>query len=211
MIRIVIVDDHNMVRSSLATFLDSFEDLEIVGQATSGLEAVTLCDTVKPDVVLMDLKMPEMNGVEAIRMILQQETARAVIALTSFREDDLVLEALQAGAIGYLLKDDTTDELVEAIRDAHAGKPVITMETIQALLRTKARADHHTRHFRLTEREQQILHFMVDGLTNRQIASKLTLSPATIKFHVSSILSKLNAASRTEAVAIAMQHNLIDQ
>lgn len=207
-IRIIITDDHNMVRNSLATFLNSYEDIELLAQATNGQEAVKLCDELQPDVVLMDLIMPVMDGVEAIEIILTQHPKTRIIALTSFKENDLVLRALQAGAAGYLLKDDTTEELVEAIRDAYAGKTVITPEAMQALLQAKA-PPPSPRIQRLTEREIEILKHLVQGDTNRQIADRLHLSPATIKFHVSSILSKLNASSRTEAVAIAIQNNLI--
>lgn len=206
-IRIVLADDHNMVRTSLATFLDSYPDLDLIGQATNGREAVDLCLQLEPDVVLMDLFMPEMNGVEAIRAILKANSSIKVLALTSFKEDNLVYDALQAGAVGYLLKDDTTDELTAAIRDVHAGKTVISPEAMQALLMTKSAES--VPEFKLTPRETEILSFMVQGLTNRQIALELDLSPSTVKFHVSSVLSKLNAASRTEAVAIAIQHKLI--
>lgn len=208
-IRVMIVDDHNMVRSSLAMFLDSYSDIALIGQATNGQQAVQMCREHAPDVVLMDLIMPVMDGVDAIREILREQPEIRILALTSFKVDDLVYRAMEAGAAGYLLKDDTTEELVEAIRDAYAGKTVISPDAMQALLNTHQRASSQDALTRLTDREIVVLRLLSQGLTNRQIADDLSLSPATVKFHVSSILSKLNASSRTEAVAIALQRKLI--
>lgn len=206
-IRIVIVDDHNMIRSSLASFLDSYEDIDLIGQANNGQRAVDLCFELKPDVVLMDLIMPVMNGVEAIKAILEQLPQTRIIALTSFKEDDLVFQALDAGASGYLLKDDTTEELIEAIRSIHAGRTIISPEAMTALLHARQKQTTLVSH--LSDRELEILTLLVEGLTNRQIANQKSISLATVKFHVSSILSKLNASSRTEAVAIALQNKLV--
>ncbi len=203
-IRVLIADDHTMVRNSLAMFLASYPDLELVGQAADGAAAVALCLEARPDVVLMDIQMPEVNGIEATRRILDTLPNTRIIALTSFKDDDLVQQMIGAGAVGYLVKADTTDELVEAIRDAYAGKIAITPEIFQKIVKSKPAESG----FRLTDRESEILTFIVHGLTNRQIAEKLSLSPATIKFHVSSILAKLNAVSRAEAAAIAIEHNL---
>ena len=208
-IRILLVDDHSMVRASLASFLDSFDDIDVVGQAHNGAAGVNACADLQPDVVLMDLIMPEMNGVEAITHIRQQQPQVRILALTSFKEDTLVHDALRAGASGFLLKDDSTDQLVEAVRDVYAGKTVMTPEAMRALLNTPRPEDPAPS--RLTERETEILKYLVQGLTNKQIADKLTLSIATIKFHVSSILAKLNATSRTEAVAIALQEGIIER
>jgi NarL family two-component system response regulator LiaR len=205
-IRVMLVDDHDMVRKGLAMFLDTFEDLELVGEASGGHDAVRLADTIQPDVILMDLVMPDGDGVTATRLIREAHPAIQVIALTSFKEDELVRGALQAGAIGYLLKNATIDELAQAIRAAKSGRPTLAAEAAQVLVRSATRPGPE---YRLTEREREVLALLVEGLTNRQIAQRLTLSHSTIKFHVSSILSKLGAASRTEAVSLALQHRLV--
>ncbi|MDX1613405.1 MAG: response regulator transcription factor [Candidatus Promineifilaceae bacterium] len=206
-IRLLIVDDHAVVRSGLATFLMVFDDLELVGEASSGEGALDLCRRMKPDVVLMDLLMPGMNGVEATQAIRQACPQTQVIALTSYREQDLVQEVLEAGAVGYLLKNVSADDLAEAIRAAHAGRPTLAPEATAALIRatrtpTKPQLD-------LTPRESEVLAQMINGLSNRAIAETLVISPSTVKFHVSSILSKLGVDSRTEAVAYALQNDLL--
>ena len=206
-IRVLLVDDHLMVRRGLATFLKVYDDLELVGQASDGQEAVQLCDQYHPDVVLMDMVMPGMDGASATRLIRQQSPSIQVLALTSFKEENLVKGALQAGAIGYLLKDVTADELARAIRAAHAGRTTLSPEAAQALV-------HATSHppptsVELTGRELEVLSLMVVGLNNTQIAGKLCVSPSTIKSHVSNILSKLGVSSRTEAVTLALRTHLL--
>lgn len=206
-IRVLIVDDHAVVRSGLAAFLLAYDELELIGEASSGDEAVRKCVDLVPDVVLMDLIMPGMNGAEATHAIRQACPDVKVIALTSFKEDDLMQKTLQAGAIGYLFKNVSADELVRAIRAAHAGKPVLAPEAAQALI-------HAVTHpqpigFDLTDREHDVLNLMVKGYNNPQIAEHLVISRSTVKFHVSSILSKLGVTSRTEAVALAIQHHLV--
>lgn len=207
-IRVLITDNHTMVRNGLMMFLKSYPDIELVGEASNGSEAVTMCDTLHPDVVLMDLVMPEMDGVAATSAIVQSHPEIRVIALTSFNEDQLIYAALKAGIVGYLLKDCTAEDLVNAIRDAHAGKTSITPDIMQAVLRV---ADNPaTRQYHLSERERDVLRLVVRGFSNRQIAANLTLSESTIKFHVSNILSKLGIATRAEAVALAIQHKLVE-
>jgi len=207
-IRVVVVDDHSVVRSGLAAFLLAFDDLQLVGEAGSGQEAVALCASVEPDVVLMDLIMPEMDGAAATEAIRRTRPDVQVIALTSFKEEDLVQRALQAGAIGYLLKNVSGDELAKAIREARAGRPTLAPEAAQALINaTRPSAPR----FELSPREREVLALLVEGLNNPDIADRLVVSRSTIKFHVSSILSKLGAASRTEAVALALQHGLVRQ
>jgi len=198
----MLVDDHPMVRRGLATFLKVFDDFELAGEA-----AIQLCAQALPDVVLMDMVMPEMDGATATRAIRRQFPKVQVIALTSFKEEGLVEKALQAGAIGYLLKNVSADELAQAIRAAHAGRATLSSEAAQALVHaaTQPPAPGHD----LTERERDVLALLVEGLNNTQIAAKLGVSPSTIKSHVSNILSKLGAASRTEAVALAVRHRLI--
>ncbi len=207
-IRVMLVDDHAVVRSGLATFLMTCDDMELVGEASSGEQALTLCQSIRPDVVLMDLVMPGMDGATATRQLRQICPDLQVIVLTSFKEQELVQGALQAGAIGYLLKDVTAAELANAIRAASMGKPTLAPEAAQALIQA-VRHPVEKISFDLTERENEVLALMVQGLNNSQIAKRLFVSPSTVKFHVSSVLSKLGAASRTEAVAIALQNKLI--
>jgi NarL family two-component system response regulator LiaR len=205
-IRIVIADDHAMVRSGLAAFLTVNEDLELVGEASNGAEAVRLCAQVRPDVVLMDLVMPGVDGPTAIGEIRRANPDIQVIALTSFPEEDLVQRALGAGAISYLLKNVGADELATAIRSAQAGRPTLAPEAAQALI---ARARQPQMTFELTPREHEVLALMVKGLSNPEIARRLVVGRSTAKFHVSSVLTKLGVSSRTEAVALALQHNLV--
>jgi NarL family two-component system response regulator LiaR len=207
-IRVLVVDDHPMVRRGLATFLKVFSDLELAGEAASGREAVQLCTSLQPDVVLMDMVMPDMDGAAATRLIRRQSESVQVLALTSFKEEILVKSALQAGAIGYLLKDVSADELAQAIRAAHAGRATLSPEAAQALVHAASQAPPPG--LDLTERERAVLALMVEGLNNTQIAARLTVSPSTVKSHVSNILTKLGTASRTEAVALALRTRLVD-
>jgi NarL family two-component system response regulator LiaR len=206
-IRVLVVDDHTMVRRGLATFLKVFDDLELAGEAAGGQEAVQLCAKVQPDVVLMDMVMPDMDGPTATRLIREQSPSIQVIALTSFKEESLVQGALQAGAIGYLLKDVSADELAQAIRSAHAGRSTLSPEAAQALVHAVSQPP--ATGLDLTERERVVLALMVEGLNNTQIAGRLTVSPSTIKSHVSNILSKLGVSSRTEAVTLALRNGLV--
>ena len=206
-IRVMVVDDHTMVRRGLATFLKVFDDLQLAGEAESGAAAIQLCGEILPDVVLMDMVMPDMDGATATRAIRQQFPQVQVIALTSFKEGELIKNALEAGAIAYLLKDVSADDLVRAIRAAHAGRATLSPEAAQALVETANQPPAPG--LDLTEREREVLTLMIEGLNNTQIAGRLTVSPSTIKSHVSNILSKLGVASRTEAVALALRHKLI--
>jgi NarL family two-component system response regulator LiaR len=206
-IRVMLVDDHMMVRRGLATFLKVFDDLQLAGEAESGAAAIKLCGEVLPDVVLMDMVMPDMDGAAATRVIRQKYPQVQVIALTSFKEGELIKTALEAGAIAYLLKDVSADDLVWAIRAAHAGRATLSPEAAQSLVETANQPP--TPGLDLTEREREVLSLMIEGLNNTQIAGRLTVSPSTIKSHVSSILSKLGVASRTEAVTLALRHKLI--
>jgi two-component system, NarL family, response regulator LiaR len=206
-IRVLVVDDHAMVRRGLATFLKVFDDLELAGEAADGQAAIQLCVQLQPDVVLMDMVMPDMDGAAATRLIRRQSESIQVLALTSFKEENLVQSALQAGAIGYLLKDVSADELAQAIRAAHAGRATLSPEAAQALVRAASQVPPPG--LDLTERELAVLALMVEGLNNTQIAARLGVSPSTIKSHVSNILSKLCVASRTEAVTLALRNHLV--
>ena len=208
LIRVLLVDDHKVVRSGLSAFLLAHDDLELVGEATSGKEAVLKTESLEPDVVLMDLKMPEMDGAEATEKIKEMFPEIEVIALTSFKEKDLVKRAMEAGAIGYLLKNVSADELAEAIRKAYHGEPTLAPEAAQALIENTRTPK--TQVEELTPREREVLQLLGEGMTNPEIGEELVISNSTVKFHVSSILGKLNASSRTEAVAYAFKHNLIE-
>lgn len=207
-IRVMLVDDHTMVRRGLATFLKVFPDLALVGEAASGEAAIHLCARIQPDVVLMDMVMPSMDGATATRAIRQQFPAVQVIVLTSFTEEDLVQRALQAGAIGYLFKDVSANELAQAIRAAHAGRGTLSPAAVQAMIRTANRPPDLGDD--LTAREREVLALMAKGWNNTEIAETLIVSPSTVKSHVSSILSKFEVSSRTEAVALALRQGLID-
>jgi len=206
-IRVMLVDDHTMVRKGLATILKVFPDLQLAGEAENGVEAIKLCDEVQPDVILMDMVMPDMDGATATRIIRQQFPQVQVIVLTSFKEGELIKNALEAGAIGYLLKDVSADELARAIRAAYVGRATLSPEAAQTLVETANQPPAPG--LDLTEREREVLALMIEGLNNTQIAGRLTVSPSTIKSHVSNILSKLGVASRTEAVTLALRNRIV--
>jgi len=203
----MIVDDHTMVRRGLATILKVFDDLQLVGEAESGEAAIQLCAEVLPDVILMDMSLPGMDGAMATRAIRKKLPQIQVIVLTSYKDGKLIKQALEAGAIGYLLKDVSADDLVQAIRSAHAGRATLSPEAAQSLVETANLPP--TPGQDLTEREREVLALMIEGLNNVQIAGRLTVSPSTIKSHVSNILSKLGVASRTEAVTLALRNQIL--
>jgi NarL family two-component system response regulator LiaR len=208
----MIVDDHSMVRRGLATILKVKPDLELVAEAGNGQEALHKCEEVQPDVILMDLLMPEMGGAEATRLIRKRWPEIQIIALTSFQERELVREALQAGAISYLLKNVSAADLAAAIREANAGRSTLAPEAVQALIQESSHGATVDRDlpetFGLTPRECEVLALMVEGLSNPDIAERLVVSRSTAKAHVSNILSKLGVSNRAEAIALALQHNL---
>jgi NarL family two-component system response regulator LiaR len=203
----MLVDDHAVVRSGLSAFLLAYDDMVLVGEAGDGQEAVKKCEQLCPDVILMDLMMPVMDGATATQEIRKTCPSTQVIALTSFKEQELVQGAVQAGAIGYLLKNVSAEELANAIRAAHAGQPTLAVEAAQVLI--NASRSGLTPTAELTDREQEVLRLLVEGLNNNQIAERLVVSRSTVKFHVSSILAKLEVSSRTEAVAIALRSHLV--
>ena len=202
LIQVAIVDDHTMLRQGLVVFLMSYDDLELVGEATNGQEALALCADKRPDVVLMDLMMPIMNGVSATRLIRKNYPETQVIALTSFGEERLIKDVLEAGAISYLFKKVSADDLAKAIRAAQKGlstfAPEVTDILVQSLQKPKSLFEI------LTPREREVLALIVTGRGNKEIADHLAIRLSTTKSHVSSILAKLGLVSRTEAIAMVM-------
>lgn len=205
-IRIMLVDDHSVVRSGLSAFLSVNPDLELVGEAENGEQAVVRASILKPDVILMDLMMPVMDGVAATQAIKKANPAIQIIALTSFQEDELVQNALKAGAVGYLMKNVTARELAAAIRAAKEGKMTLSPEAAQALVRSTQQAHEADV---LTEREKEVLKLMVEGLNNAEIAERLVVSLSTVKYHISNILMKLEVDNRVAAVTTAIQKKLV--
>jgi len=203
----MLVDDHNVVRSGLATFLKAYDDLELVGEAKNGFEAVNLCRARNPDVILMDLMMPEMDGIEATRAILEDCPDIKIIAMTSFDEEELVHGVLAAGAISYLLKNVSSDALAKAIRNAVSGQSTLSPEAARVLVQATRPTKQPS--WGLTEREMEVLNLVVQGKSNQLIAESLFISLATVKAHISSILSKLQVSSRAEAIAYAIKHKII--
>jgi len=205
-IRVMLVDDHEMVRRGLAVFIQSFDDLLLVGEAANGREAIDFLQENETDVILMDLLMPEMGGIEAAKTIHDQHPEIKIIAMTSFEDEDLVKQAISCGAIGFLMKNTSIDELAAAIRNAAVGKPTLAPEAAQILMTAATRPPEPT--YDLTNRELDVLTQMVEGRTNPEIADQLSISRSTVKTHVSNILGKLNVTSRIEAVKLALEHNL---
>ena len=204
-IRILLVDDHAVVRSGLAAVLTVKDEFELVGEAGNGAEAVKMCMSLNPDVVIMDIMMPVMDGVIATRKIRENNPETVVIALTSFREKDLVEGAIKAGAISYLLKNVTAEELTNAIKSAVKGQSRFSQEATQVLVNNLKEPQNYS----FTAREKEILELLTEGLPNIEISRRLHVSPSTTKFHVSNIITKMGVSSRTEAVALALKHNLV--
>ena len=209
-IRVMIVDDHALVRTGLGAFLQVYDDLELVGEAESGEDALRLCEQLEPDVVLMDLVLPGIDGAAATQTIRARWPQTQVVALTSFKDQEWVERALKAGAVGYLLKNVSTDELAHAVRAAHAGQATLAPEATQALVQAMQTAgDRASLDEDLTARERQVLALLVEGLSNPEIAERLSVSRSTAAGHVSSILSKLGVSNRAEAISLAIRSKLV--
>jgi two-component system, NarL family, response regulator LiaR len=206
-IRVMLVDDHIIVRRGLGTVLSISDDMCLVGEAGNGEEAIQLCERLQPDVILMDVLMPKMDGIAATKAIHERWPKVRIIALTSFKEREYVEGVLKAGATSYLLKNVSADELVSAIRRAVAGLPSLSPEAAQILIQEVNEPAQPGSD--LSDRERDILALMAKGESNGEIAEHIFLSKSTVKFHVSSILSKLGVSSRTEAVFIAMKHHMV--
>jgi NarL family two-component system response regulator LiaR len=206
-IRVMLVDDHEMVRRGLAVFLETVPEFELVGQAANGQEAITLCPEFKPDVILMDLMMPEVDGLEATRQIRNAHPEVQVVVLSTYKDHSLVQETLRAGATGYLLKNASMSNIAQAIHSAYNHEPALAPEVTQLLIEVATQAPIPS--YNLTDREKEVLGLMAKGLSNPQIAEQLALSRFTVKTYVSYILSKLGVTSRSEAVALALQGKLV--
>lgn len=208
-IKVLVVDDHLIVRRGIRALLTTEADIEVVGEATNGREAITQTETLQPDVILMDLVMPEMDGIEAITRITGHNPQARIVVLTSFATDEKVFPAIKAGALGYLLKDSDPEELVQAIHQVHQGEsslhPTIARKLLQELSRPAQRPPTAEP---LTEREVAVLKLIAHGLSNQEIADKLVISEATVRTHVSNILGKLHLASRTQAALYALREGL---
>ena len=213
-IRLLLVDDHAIVREGLRMLLGEVPDLELVGEAKDGPEAVTTAAALRPDVILLDLMLPGLNGIEVTRRILAQQPDCRIIVLTSFADDQNVLAAMQAGAAGYLLKDVLQADLIKAIHQAAQGEPALHPEAqrklVEHLTRPQPARTYDVDLAQLTEREQDVLKLIARGLSNRQIADTLHITEGTVKGHVSNILSKLHLQDRTQAALFAVRHGLVD-
>ncbi|MFJ6686260.1 response regulator [Streptomyces werraensis] len=207
-IKVLLVDDHQVVRRGLRTFLEVQDDIEVVGEAADGAQGVALAGELQPDVILMDVKMPGMDGVEALRRLREHDHRARVLVVTSFTEQRTVIPALRAGAAGYVYKDIDPDALAGAIRSVHAGHVLLQPEVAGALLSQEESGSGAGRAGSLTEREREVLGLIADGRANREIARALVLSEKTVKTHVSNILMKLDLADRTQAALWAVRHGL---
>jgi two-component system, NarL family, response regulator LiaR len=206
MIKVLIVDDHPLVRKGINILLGVYDDIEVVGEAEDGREAIEVCEKYNPDIVLMDLIMPQVDGITATKKILESWPSIKVVVLTSFIDKKLIEDSLKAGAIGYVLKNISGDELVTTIREANKGKSKLSSEASDFLILNLKNPP--VPKYQLTSQEKNILTDLVQGLSNKKIAQKQVLSLSTVKFHVSNILSKLGVSSRSEAISIALKHQL---
>lgn len=203
-----LVDDHDMVRTGLGVFLETCDDLILVGETNNATTAIKEIEELKPEVVLMDLIMPGMNGIQAIKELRKKQKNTQFLALTSFNEKELIYEAINAGAIGFVLKNVSIDELAEAIRSAAAGKPSLNAEALQALIEVPIKKNKFQPDYNLTEREKDVLALIASGFNNQEIATQLVIGVSTVKTHVSNILSKMDVNNRAEAASIATEKHL---
>ena len=204
-IKIILVDDHRRVHQAISEMLSFVDDIELLAHGSNGLEAIELCDLYRPDLVLMDIVMPVMDGVEATKQILKKHPNIKVLALSSFKDQDSVRTALESGAVGYVLKDSSVDDLENTIRAAYEGQSILSPEIMQALLKMPT----SDQAINLSSRELEVLKLFSNGMTNNQIAMILTISVSTVKFHIANILNKLEVDTRAEAIVIAAKNNLV--
>jgi two-component system, NarL family, response regulator LiaR len=210
LIRVMIVDDHDIVRRGLSMFLNGFDDVTLVGEAANGKDALRLCNELQPHVILMDMSLPDTDGIRLTRSIRAENPQVQVVMLTGSKDAELVQNALQAGAIGYMLKNVSVDDMLYTIRMAYAGKPSLGPEAAQALINLSIAPRTAAPSYNLTERERSILRLMVDGLSNQQIADQIFVSRSTVKAYVSTILSKLGVENRLEAVRLVVEQSLLN-
>lgn len=208
-IRLVLVDDNEFILSEIGTSLSVIDDFELVGQGKSGLQAIALCDKHQPDVVLMDIAMPIMDGISATKVILARHPAIKIIALSGNSEAKTVQDMIAAGAVGYILKDTLPEELANTIRAVHSGKSVFSTDLVRSLFDVAIIPSNSPQDYALTRREIEILRCMVEGKTNPEIAQVLMISLATTKFHISNVLRKLNVNTRSAAIGLAVKEHLI--
>jgi DNA-binding NarL/FixJ family response regulator len=206
-IRVLLADDHSITRNGLKTILSLYDDIVLVGEASNGMDAIKICKKTNPDIILMDLDMPIMDGVSATGIIRKECPGVKVIALTSFTDKKLVNNAIKAGASSYIVKNISPDELIKAIRSTFLGKIILSPQAVKAIV--EEIKDPSVKKISLTIQELNVLELLVKGCSNKVIAQKLFISNHTVKFHVTSILSKLGAGTRTEAAYIATQQNLL--
>jgi NarL family two-component system response regulator LiaR len=207
MIKVMIVDDHPVVRDGLKNMLLVYDDLELVAEAENGSAALALCQKDTPDVILMDIVMPGMDGIATTRAVLEKYPRVTILILTSYPKNDLVQKSLEAGAIGYLVKNAPIDDLANAIRAAYAGRPTLSPEATEALIRAKTSPQIPGGD--LSNREKEVLELIIQGFSNEEIAERLVISTATAKHHVSACIQKLGASNRTEAAFLAEQYGLV--
>ncbi len=206
-IKVLLADDHPLVRYGMKTYFEACDDICLVGEAENGREAIEICEKHLPDVVLMDVIMPELDGIKATSHILKKWPNIKIIILTSFIDKELIENSLKAGASSYLLKNESGERIVRAIRDAYQGRSSLSSEATRILI-SEVR-DPLSKKFELTKREKEVLFLMVEGLSNKEIAKRLTLSTSTIQFHITNILSKLGVSKRTEAIYLALKQKLV--
>jgi two-component system, NarL family, response regulator LiaR len=207
-IKVMVVDDHPLVRHGMKTVFEAYDDIEMVAEAENGKEAIEICVKYKPDVVIMDMVMPILDGAEATSQLIKKFPDIKVIALTSFNDKDLIKKSLKAGAVSFILKNITGAKLVKIIKDVYKGKFVLSPHATKILL-TELR-EKSDESIKLTKREKEILALIVEGLSNKEIAKRLFLSNSTIQFHVSNVLSKLGVSKRTEAAYLALKQKLVE-
>ena len=210
MIKLLIVDDHEMVRLGLTSYFSILKDIEVIGEAENGAEGVKMALKMNPDVILMDLVMDVMDGIEATKVILNEWPQAKILILTSFIDDEKVYPALEAGASGYLLKTSSASDIAEAIRRTYSGEEIIEEEVSIKIKEDELNGDRRKLHENLTNRETEVLHLIAEGLSNQEIADALYITLKTVKTHVSNILSKLEVSDRTQATIYAFKHNLMD-
>jgi NarL family two-component system response regulator LiaR len=208
MIKVLIVDDYPLVRQGIKVLLGVYDDIEVIGEAENGQQAIQICEKIKPDIVLMDLVMPEVNGIEATRGILKNWPDVKVVTLTSFIDKKFIEDSIKAGAIGYVLKNISGEKLVETIRNAYKGKSTLSSEASDFLISNMKKPS--VTDYKLTSQEKNVLACIVEGLSNKMIARKLVLSLSTVKFHVSNILNKMGVSNRAEATSVALKNKLIE-